>query len=360
MIHRPKRAGATERRSTARRIARSFVALFACGLAGCPLLPDPAPLPTVKGPESPELRAALRGTLLYHTRGGGFHAVDLASGAEREHESEGRIWQLDGPDARARCVLATEHGSTVDLVLFDLRSGNARTLASHRGRAPFWEQSAFSDLCLSDDGEFVAYRRAAEGIEFDRRHELGSGVIEILTTSGESVVRLEDDGFSSGMDWRAGEDQLFVARSVEVADVPDELGAQANENGYETIVFVYDVSDDSWTPLCVGWEPRSSPDGTSLLIQDGLDAWSVFDLDSGERRPVRPPGMLAAQAILDHGVVLYTGLPTEGAETGVLRTLQKPPQAMWTLKVADPTSGAFVTVLPEVGRFHAFACGASL
>jgi hypothetical protein len=78
--------------------------------------------------------------------------------------------------------------------------------------------------------------------------------------------------------------------------------------------------------------------------------WHVVDPDTVASEERTCPWMLPFAASGD--LVLGWAHPTEGVEQEYKWTLQKFPQAMWTVKLFDTASCEFVTVYDWAARFH--------
>ena len=77
----------------------------------------------------------------------------------------------------------------------------------------------------------------------------------------------------------------------------------------------------------------------------------MVDVEAGRSEPARWPGDSGSPlALTADGLVLYWGLPTEGAPPEFTRVYSSAvgPRTMKTLKVADLSSQRFETILPSV------------
>lgn len=293
--------------------------------------PEPA-WPTVDGPESPTILAESHGYVLSVEGGGTLEILRLRDGRVTKHHASWwrRIWQLEGPDCEGRILYVKEGSSTCDLMLTTVEGGEAARVLSRKGEGPFWEQRVFSGLALSPAGGRFALT------VFGGDDSRPSG-IEIWNLDGPRLEQtLPIEGYPS---W-SKEGRLLVQKRVARDEVPPEM-----PHGPDEALWINRVDWPVW------YELDTSTGATKPLVIsfDSPDS-AVPDLG-------RVPGLVHPVGRLDGELFVYRGYPTAGTRQKLQYTLQKAPERMLSLKVANCRTGEFVTVMPYVGRFHSIRCG---
>ena len=136
-------------------------------------------------------------------------------------------------------------------------------------------------------------------------------------------------------------------------------GCNGKPTGQDAIpvVYVVDVRSGARRPLHVGTNPVVSTDGTAVLLECGV-AILVDTAGKNVRRVTLPGDLNRPLALLDGHMVVYWGLPTQGAPVvrSPFGSFGAGTQAV-TIKVADLTTGRFQTIIPVIDprEFASFA-----
>jgi hypothetical protein len=348
-----------------------FRITLAAGLSlvasSCPLLnmvaPDPAPLPTVPGPENESLLADVHGWVLQSAGGPVLEAIALPSLEHTQVELSTRPWFKTGPDELGRFVYAGEDsGTQIILGNVDRRK---EVVLDQRPGSPLWNDT-LDFIQLSRRGGWVALGVRA----FDRTSEFQPKTEEHL-----EIWNLDDGSRSDfgpvpawSVAWFPDDRRLLVERRVPPGEIGlheappvqmEERNSAYKYPGCVTSLQILDVQTRTW--VWVGWgeHPLLSPDGRHVLCYrgGGEDGWCVIDLHGNFERKLELPDCIGLPlAWLGDNIVLYPALATTGADPGVCRSPTKRPRANWTIKAGRIGGPDFLTVIPSVDRFTSVSC----
>jgi hypothetical protein len=116
------------------------------------------------------------------------------------------------------------------------------------------------------------------------------------------------------------------------------------------------------TGLHVGRHPLITQDGQGVLVQGWDLSYLRIAADGGEAEPVRWPGNWHGPlAVLDHGHVLYLGLPTTGTPP-TFTEHNSPlvgPKPQGTIKLGELNGRRFLTLLPDIDPRRKISYGCS-
>ena len=331
--------------------------ILAAGLGGClgafvgepeeflwPLYGKGEAWPTVAGPEDPEIRGRVSGTLVlvlgryeeYAPPHASLEVCRLSDGERRLIDAPEIVGALSGPDEHGRLAYLTRRRTTPKgafertcieraSVLDGIASVVVDDLAD--GELYPWAMS------LSPSGNKVALQRAEHSPPssdqpwFLEVHDLETGA----TLSWPLVHQPW-----GGMAWLPGENQLLF----------DEADACTYE---------LDLPANKIEKFCEGHSPMVRPDGTVSVVGVGARrVTSTGELVIEDDRK-QLPGFVADSypfeiiADLGGGLILYSARPTEGHEQ--VRLPYRPhmhPMTKWSIKCADLKTGHFVTILDNV------------
>ena len=324
--------------STVSQGMRGVAALFLFVLSGC-LMWNPfggKRLPTIDGPETPDLLHEVTGTL-------------VISGLDTTNEDDQEIRELQF------------------LFLPDL--------APHRLRLPFTARGVSGP---DHEGRLVCWRTVGD------RSVLR--VISMGEDSDRPVASWEPEGGRIGSSELSPEHGR-IALLLHVPDSSDRLEIRKLESDELAASFLADrMTPPRWCSDSVhllvgvmdngsGGSPTQryvvvdSESGISTvlsnleaaeIIRNHVDSFGVWwgEPFAGSRRDVamegaddRVPGLMAFGAIARTSAnrILYEGLPTTGTHQ-VLFASAVDPTAMYTIKIADPETGRFATIVPYFWR----------
>jgi hypothetical protein len=316
----------------------TLVAASLC-LSGCFALPihflrEPEPeWPTVDGPEAASLTADSKGFVLSVPGNGTIEILRLRDGNVAKHVASRwwRIRQLAGPDRRGRILYVKEGWSSCRLMLTTVEGGEATELLSRTGTGSFWKQRMFSGLALANEGGRFAFA-------VEKRTGYGHEAIEVWNVDGPTLERTIP-GDVLRPSWSQDGRKLTYCRMLPADEIPTDLPRgpliePAREDPTWPVWFEMELSTGEARPLAVSRELLGEPP------------------DYG-----RVPGLVDPVGTLDGDLLVYWGNPTSGMNQKLQYTLQKVPERMLSLKVADCKTGEFVTVIPYIGRFHMIRCG---
>ena len=328
----------------------------ACGsaawlaLAGCWATPSP----TVPGPESPELLERVHGTVLVSGDWTPHDELDvyvLSRGIHRKIELDHDFFWFSNADEHGRFVYERRirsfwtHEERFELYLASIDGTPERRIRS--------TTAGLHRVALSRSGRHVAFVEA--GDTGNRLH-----VLDLETQKDRGYP-----GPSSGaLQWLDGERALVHSVSVRREDVPEDLRPcvppidALRPNGEVSVVQVFDLESGVDRPLCVGAEPTPIPGRFEIAVAE-LETGKVSVVDAKDGRRIREwtpvPGwnresywdhLLGA---FDSDLAMYVGLPTSGAEQrSYIPGNPLFREMMSTIKVADLSTGKFVTVVPHV------------
>ena len=184
-----------------------------------------------------------------------------------------------------------------------------------------------SKIVLAPDGQHIAFLFR---VFFSSAQLRPTWQLEILDVDGTSRVVVVAEASMGGPRWYPDSYRLAFPS-------PSGLGVLDIRTGEVEVLGIVRAGD-----------PCVREGGDSLLVTNRGQA-SVVD-GGGAPVPVNLPGLLfAATAWLKDGRVIYEGLPTSGQEQRYNGAFQAWPTRYWTIKIANPRTGAFATIVPYFG-----------
>ncbi len=366
--------GRSDSARTMDRVAATFaLAVGLCLLAtSCPLLdavvnttaPDPAPLPTVPGPENERLLADVHGWVLHCDGDDSVEAIALPTLERTSIELAARPFFMSAPDEIGRFLYVCDGGG-VEIMLANVDGRKEKMLARRIG-SPLWNDTS-TFIELSRRGGLVALGAAPvdDTSPYTEQH------LEIWSLDDGSRTDL-GPVFAWSAAWFPDCRRLLVERLVPPEEIhlheapPIAMRERdwgvSKHPGCVTSLQILDVPTKTWSWVGWGSDPLLSPNGEQVLFYRGgdQDAWCVTDLNGGSARTLELPGCLGFPiAWLAHDIVLYPASPTTGTDPGVARTPVKRPRANWTIKAGRIGGPDFLTVIPSASRFTTVSCSVS-
>ena len=310
----------------------SLLAVLSClGLASCFswFLPREPPLPTIDGPEDPDLGAATGASLASARRNGRIELVRLSDGSRHTIPSGPHVIELSGPDADGR----------VAWLLHPHRGHNLRIGRPDSGAeplSPFAARPTFSvgAIALAPSGGSLAYWAQEKwGRSSDSAPPVRLEILEIET----GAVRTTEIVAHGPASW------------PKLAWFPDSRRLLVDQGEQEFRIF--DASTGALSEAVArGDRVWIAPEGTSLIVHGHFGGpLRRVDLDTGTEVPWNPPpGVEYPMGFPAPGLLVAIALPTTGDEQvychgPICRSHPKP-----TVKVFDLGSGAFLTLDREV------------
>ena len=293
--------------------------------------PEPGPpLPTVDGPEAPELLQGTSGTLVTVDREDDAHLriYRLPSLERRVIDVVGCALCISGPDSAGRVVYIQTHYDEGDsryaLRCVSLVDGSDVRLLSREGRL-----ASSSWVALSPTGGRAALTSAIE----DDGHYT-PWVLDVVDIASGHVTRIsgaiaqhQPCWFPDGrrlafVEWRS-EDRISITSVLDVVSGERKVVREAPERELFTV----------------------SADGDSLFFEDATQLRRVdARSDAVVESDLHLPGGGAQLIHLAGHDFLYQGLPTTGVEQRLRAGFMWPHD----IKLGDARSGAFVTVVPRL------------
>jgi len=315
--------------------------------------------PVVSGPESTELLEKSSGSIVYELDDL-LVAMSFLDGSQKrvnEYEGVSAVF-VSGPDRDGNVVYIGNASDGYHVVLTSLNQEFSPSLVLSR---PGTSASVFFDVggvvALANSGGNFAFtsdvkRKSADwDVGFRER-------LEIWNVFSKNEVRellFMDEGIA-GFSWFPDGSRLVYGKSVN-----DEYG-----------IYVYDVETGDENFLVSGINPVISPEGNYMIYQVRApkleDSYRIMTLGTGEIIEAQLPGARAPYSGVAHigmpgdNLVVYFGLPTEGAEPGftVRNSPLVGPKAFISIKIADVITGEFQTVLDNVDPRESFSYGPSM
>ncbi len=349
------------------RVGRLIVAIIAtCSTVAC-LGRERPPLPVVSGPEAKDLLAAARGYVVMSSRTTDGWMSELALTAvpslaahvirPPQNGSYKFVRLFSGPDDRGRVAYIQENGwgDSAQLSIIDADGRNNEVIATENRRL---DQALGEHLALAPVGGAIAFMSKVKK-SWPNGEYISTATLTVWFPDRKPVAVIAIDANDEGISWFPDGAHLAYVTRVQRHVLTDSSTIQLTRGtpecegeatGQETIpvIYIVDVASGARRALHAGTHPVVSTDGASVLLECG----SAILVDNAGRnpRPVPVPGDLQRPlALLDGHLVVYWGLPTEGAP--VVRSPYGSFGAgtqLVTIKVADIATGRFQTIIPLI------------
>ncbi len=335
--------------------------------------PGQTPLPTIDGPESPDLAGAVRGYIVVDRPVGGIVAYELPEC--RAHvvrpcgAGHAPVHSISGPDRRGRIAFIESSLLEKSHALVTIKLDGSETVeVLRRPGCALWDKVIGEHLALAPVKGRCAF---VSGLSRQQMHDpkalLLIGSLEIWDVDRQEHVRTVSDVLDQGVSWFSDGDRLtFVKlmRRDELKEVWDSHDCAAGFGAWREVPVVcsHDVEKDVTTVLHVGRHPLITQDGQGVLVQGWDLSYLRIAADGGEAEPVRWPGNWHGPlAVLDHGHVLYLGLPTTGTPP-TFTEHNSPlvgPKPQGTIKLGELNGRRFLTLLPDIDPRRKISYGCS-
>jgi len=354
-----------------------------------PAQTGPSPLPTLPGPEASDLLPRVRGKLVVAGRRE-LEVIALPSLARSTLKVDSYFWGGDRysePDINGR--LAFFHAQRLGtkqvyqsnlggklkgeltrytLVSIGIDGLGARELL--RFESPRLD-AVGRDLELSSRGRRIAYLRDVDYVHVKAGkliNPVGIAKLRLFdsfwlerTLDLIAVGQLPEGGRL--LAWHPDERRLAYVTLVErSAAEPErarlgEFGREFFDEGWEKVpqVRLLNVETNQDVTIGLGADLFFSDDGRKLVLGDTENRWRTVDLASGASLPLELPGNWRGPiALLENGLILYLANPTAGQPQEFSKAYSPlaTPRALGNLKILDPATGRYQTLLPEAGRYR--------
>jgi WD40-like Beta Propeller Repeat len=343
---------------------------------GCILGPPPHPVPTVRGSEAADLVQRMRGYLIWPDRSesnelSAIRVLTLSS--MKEHKitpstSDGSrfVHALSGPDRMGRIAFIQSgiaHQPHIVKVINVDGSGEreierAPAMAAG-GRHPWLDPGIGEHISISPVGGRVAFIRERHG---------AVGTLEVLNLETLERDCTTPGAVDWGISWSPDGRRIAYVEYLPREQVPmpgdatfKEMGIRHFESREEVPAIVtLGLDTRQRTVIGPGLQPVVSAGGEEIIVRDFSGNSCAIEIASGKYVPINPPGILGAVvAYLPGGLVLYQSRPTEGqpVEQSPYGSFRAGMQ-MLPIKVCDPSTGAFQTIIKAVDPRHQVSYGA--
>ncbi len=349
--------------------------IFVVAMLICRCVIAGEPMQTVEGPESPNLAQTIRGTVLARGAQGEITATDLPSGRRREvipPKQPFVVHAISGPSKNGAIAYVEDYYFGVPesrrhhtIKILNLADNTQATLFSRPGSA-MWATTAAGHgeigghLALDPTGKSVAFLSGLTPRQMPGAL-LTQGSIEVwdvATTTGKvaSAIALDEP-----MSWFPGGRRLAYSTLVDRDQLPANapgLDVFGNYFGVEwaqlPAIHILDIRSGTSEFFCVGWTPIVAIDGKTITVGgwgSNGQSWQVVDVASKKASDLDPPGLVGSiVASIEENRTVYWGLPTAGTKLSSTENNSqlRGPKLMLTIKVADPRTRAFSTILPNI------------
>lgn len=350
------------------------VALLA---AGCQAEPTTT---TVPRPETPALIAEVDRPLVFEGTRGAIEVLEPGKAdprvvlplPDRSARDIPTIHALSGPDDQGRIAYLEDHffvanererrhalksvqvDGTADTEYFT-RPGDAMWAGSAAGKGEIGRS-----LALAPRGGNVALLSHLKPKQMPQAL-LNVGRLEIWNLDAKTGKSAAVTAIDEPMAWFPDGQRLVYAKFVRRDSLPkdapglDTFGQYFGQTWPELpCLHVFDLATNQSEFFSVGWQAVVSPDGATVYVggwgKDG-EAWIAVDAANKSIKGVGLPGqrgpIVGATA---GGRLIYWAYPTEGRASGFTRNNSplSGPKQLLTIKVADPATRQFATLLPSI------------
>lgn len=312
-----------------------------CGFFHGLLVPR-QPLPTVPGPESPELARSTRLQLAEVRRDGSRILLRrLSDGSVTELQTSDGIGGLSGPDRDGRVAYLAMTTGTRRSTYVWIDSIDAAPPVQAFPLRPGEKHFSIGDFALSPVGGRLAFvSTRTSGVEALELLDLASGEVRTLRSRGCLDFAWFPDG-----------------KRLVFTDYSGTAGGRGS-------MYVLDCTSGA---LVGGWDAGSlptglwvGPGGNHVFLATGRDrALWRFDVATGQHEAWSLPGLRLPIAFSEDGKLVGYALPTEGSKPEYASSPIYGSTPKYAIKLFDLASGASCTVAPPVGRFE-MICGGEL
>ena len=311
------------------------VSLVGCALlGGCwGLFVGRDPLPTVPGPESPDIASITR-LCLVESRAQGEIVLRRLSDGGCTVLLQGRdVWDITGPDRQGRVAYLDGDARSDCLWLHGGESRSPRQLLPCR---PSESSFLMGRIALSPVGGRIAFWRSRTDEQDPSVKVQDLAVMDLAT----GAVKSAWSGDCQQIAWFPDGKRI----AFEDYDVPAEPRVRILDLDTGNILLTSE--SESVRKLVV------DPEGTHVYVVDWSGGIVRIDVASGERAPWSMRGLVCPIAFSEDGKVVGFALPTEGAKQEYVLNPMHGPIPKYAIKLFDLASGASCTVAPP-GAFGA-------
>jgi hypothetical protein len=321
-------------------------------------------LPTVDGPESPELLQHIQGYIITDKAVGGLVAIELPSEKEivvrKADDNHAPIHCLSGPDNKGRIAVIESGNETYTLKIIDIGARKEREIFTRQGSYwPHYDENYGDSFSFSNSGGMIAYiRNYKSESSFIPNRSIQIGQLVIVNSETGKIMQTEIKALDEGLAWFPDGEKLLYSAIVNRTDLPKNIATSFDDNfagemkAWQNIpvVFQLDLKKMIARQLHVGLNPIVSRDGDSVLLQDYAKRMRLYKVSTDESTAIDIPAAKDAQvfSFIGEELFLYRGLPTKGSSQKWRFTSTFGRVPIWTLKVAHLKSGKFKTIVQEL------------
>ena len=227
----------------------------------------------------------------------------------------------------------------------------------HRPFDALWSGITGQSLALAPVGGRVALVGKLAAVKQGNR-SFDVGPLEIWDIKKGTGLETGIIAVDKGLSWFPDGKRLAYVELIskdEVIHIPsdsDDVEVDFLKWDKVPAVQVLETDTGKKTFIHVGFYPKVSANSQTVLVRDLNNGYTLVDVATRRSKPVQLPGDWQGPiALLDGNLILYRGLPTEGAAPryvlrGSMGTNRWVP--MGSVKLADLYTGKFQTIVPYV------------
>jgi len=353
---------------------------------GCMLGPPPPPLSTVPGPEATGLAERLSGYLVTPARleSGGLSAIRVvALPSLKEHvirpampDGNRFVHGLSGPDEEGRIAVIQKalHRHDLDYLVkvIHVDGSGEREIARGPAKTPGgkheWLDPGIGDrVSISPVRGRVAFIRDLRARQLPGVHTK-VGNLEIRDVKTAERLFTNPGAVDWGIAWfpdgrRVVHVELLPGDQVPMPDRDEAFGKAGKQNfqGWSNVpaIVTLDVETRERKVVGLGIDPVVSANGDRILVRDLAGSLRAIDLGTAKYSTIELPGLFGeVVAALPGDWVVYRSRPTDG------QPVQRSPYGsfragiqMLPIKVCDPSTGEFETIIEAVDPRHEVSYG---
>jgi hypothetical protein len=279
------------------------------------------------------------------------------------------IDSIGGPDKRGHIAfiesISQAGGAENDhysLKIIDMDTRTEKTVFIRKGTYwPHIDENYGDSFSMSDSGEvvsFISRLKSASVHHRTRFFEIGN--LEIIRVENGEVIKTGVKAIDEGLSWSPRSDFIAYSELVPRADLSSEIqvtfadgfGKQWKEWESIPVVSVFDVSNRKSKRIHIGLNPVLSKDRSSILLRDDEGHFRLLKRSNNQSFAVSIPGGGESFSMIGNDLVLYRGLPTTGSKQHFRLTSTFGILPYWTLKIADVSTGKFLTIIPKLDSWR--------